>query len=213
MIISATNTSMNAEESVWNQTKTISDKTYKDTTSDESLKNMAIAGITAGIVAGVSAGISELSGASNASTATNTASASSQLPTSLESSTTLTANTGNFSGNVVNGGNSLVISNSLTNSTALTERFLNALQESAIQTVSATAAQSAVNGDSFSEALRNQTKNLIINAVGQVLANEIGSAYHNGEYHRLSNSHFMLLWVVLWLQLEVIIVRLVQWQE
>lgn len=51
--ISATNASMNSDGSIWNQTKTISDTAYKATTSDESLKNMAIAAAVAGAAYGV----------------------------------------------------------------------------------------------------------------------------------------------------------------
>ena len=52
--ISGTNASMNSDGSIWNQTKTISDTAYKDTTSDESIKNMAIAAAVAGAAYGVS---------------------------------------------------------------------------------------------------------------------------------------------------------------
>ena len=59
--ISATNTSMNVDGSILNQTKDIGRQTIKDTTSKESLENMAIAGATAFITAGTTAGINELS--------------------------------------------------------------------------------------------------------------------------------------------------------
>jgi hypothetical protein len=50
--------------------------------------------------------------------------------------------------------------------------------EVATQTVASTAAQSAINGDSFTEALKNQGKNVLIYTVAKVAANEIGAAYH-----------------------------------
>jgi len=46
--ISATNASMNTDSSVWGSTKSISSNTWKDTTSDESLRNIAIAVAVAG---------------------------------------------------------------------------------------------------------------------------------------------------------------------
>jgi hypothetical protein len=50
--ISAINASMNAEGSIWNQTKSISDQTYKNTTSEQSLRNIALSAAIAAIAAG-----------------------------------------------------------------------------------------------------------------------------------------------------------------
>ncbi len=58
---------------------------------------------------------------------------------------------------------------------------MTALQNSVVQTVSSSAAQSVVNGDSFTDSLKNSTKNLLINAVGELGANEIGTSFKAGE--------------------------------
>ena len=52
-----------------------------------------------------------------------------------------------------------------------------ALAESAISTVSSTAAQSAVNGESFSDAIKNQGTNILVGAVSNVGAKHIGMNY------------------------------------
>ncbi len=145
--ISAPNTSMNADGNILNQAKDIGRQTLKDTTSKESLENMAISGATAFITAGIAAGINELSRTADAANAAN--------------STQLSAN-------------------QLTNTT-LTSRFTTALQQSAIQTISSTTAQSAITGESFNDTLRTQLTSLLINAAGQVVANEIGQAAHTGQ--------------------------------
>ncbi|MDD2840352.1 MAG: DUF637 domain-containing protein, partial [Rickettsiales bacterium] len=63
----------------------------------------------------------------------------------------------------------------------LAQQTTTALSESAISTVSSTAVQSAMNGNSFGEALQDQIINVLINAVGEVGAKQIGGAYHTGE--------------------------------
>ena len=80
--VSATNSSMNADGSLFSQVKSVGHTTLKDTFSDESLKNMAIAGITAGIAEGLSqySGVAEMSRASGAiNTADGTRSAAQVL--------------------------------------------------------------------------------------------------------------------------------------
>ena len=60
----------------------------------------------------------------------------------------------------------------------LTQRATTALAESAISTTTSTAVQSAINGDSFTEALANQGKNILIGAVANLGAKQIGSMAH-----------------------------------
>ena len=54
----------------------------------------------------------------------------------------------------------------------------NSFQEVAINTVASSASQSAINGDSFSDSLKAQGKNVLIYTLAKVGANEIGRAYH-----------------------------------
>ena len=49
----------------------------------------------------------------------------------------------------------------------------NSIQNSLIQSVSSSVAQSTINGDSFIESLNNSMQNLLINAAGEMGANEI----------------------------------------
>ena len=56
--------------------------------------------------------------------------------------------------------------------------FQSSFQDAAINTVSSSAAQSAVNGDSFIDALKDQGKNILIYTAAKVAANEVGRAYH-----------------------------------
>ena len=169
--VSATNTSMNAEGDMFKQTKDISKQTAKDTTSKESLENMATAGATAAITFGLTQGVSELTNSANAANTTNqtanAASSATQLPAINSNLTTL-----NLDGFPATS----LASSGINNSTTLTSRFLTALQNSSIQTISSSAAQSAVKEDSLSEALKNSTQNLLINAAGEVIANNIGTS-------------------------------------
>jgi len=184
--LSMTNTSMNADGSIWNQTKDIGHQGLKDVTSTESLKSMMIAGITAGLVYG--AGQLFSSGSTAASGTTMSASgevSGSGLPTSMDAgSTSLASNTSGLTsgsssfanvGNIANGSQVII-----TSAPNLMDRFLVALQNSAVQTIASSVAQSTVNGDSLGDSLKNSWKNLLINAVGQVAANDIGIAAHSG---------------------------------
>ena len=74
---SATNASMNADGSAFNQLKTINKTAFKDTTSKESLQQIAIAATTAALAAGAS----QAAGLGNA---TNGANAASTAPSTLE---------------------------------------------------------------------------------------------------------------------------------
>ena len=113
-------------------------QSLKDTTSKESLKNIAISAVAAGATAGVMSGLQ--SGGYIASSTT--------APTQIASFSDL--------------GNS----------------FGNALAKSAVNTTTSVAAQSTLNGDSFKDAMKLQATNILINAVGQVGAEQIGVASH-----------------------------------
>ncbi len=65
--VSATNASMNADGNFLGSLDDVGKTTLKDTTSDDALRNYAIAGITAGVTAGISeySGIAEMSRAAN----------------------------------------------------------------------------------------------------------------------------------------------------
>jgi len=54
----------------------------------------------------------------------------------------------------------------------------NSFQEVTAQTISSSAAQSAINGDSFADTIKNQVQNVLIYTAAKVAANEIGKAYH-----------------------------------
>lgn len=62
-------------------------------------------------------------------------------------------------------------------SPTLWQQAQTAIYESAISTVVSTATQSAINGDSFSDALESQAINIVAGAVGNVGAKRIGLAY------------------------------------
>ncbi|HSQ97587.1 MAG TPA: DUF637 domain-containing protein, partial [Rickettsiales bacterium] len=61
------------------------------------------------------------------------------------------------------------------------QQLTSALYESAITTGTNTALQSAINGDSFSEALKNQVVNTVVMAGAKLGANAIGDSYHTDE--------------------------------
>ncbi len=71
-----------------------------------------------------------------------------------------------------------------TTNASLATNLKTSFTEVATQTVASTAAQSAINGDSFTEALKNQGKNVLIYTVAKVGANEIGSAYNAGTINK-----------------------------
>ena len=179
--VSATNTSMNAEGDMFKQSADISKQTAKDTTSKESLENMAIAGTTAALTFGITQGVSELTNSANAANTTSAANGSN----GINSATQISAIDPNLTTLNLDGFPATSLASSgINNSTTLTSRFLTALQNSSIQTISASAAQSTIKGDSFSEAFKNQLTNIIINAAGEIVANEIGTSYKTGEINK-----------------------------
>ena len=164
--VSATNTSMNAEGDIFKQTKDIGHQTLKDTTSDQALKSYAIAGATALLTMGITTGIDFL-----ANGAANTANAANGVANGAAN----TANAANGASNAANVANGVNTAN-----TTLTTGLTTAFKETAIRTIANTTAQSAINGDSFSEGLKNSGKNLIINTIAQVAAQNIGELAHPG---------------------------------
>lgn len=179
--ISATNSSMNAEGGIGKQAKTVSKDTYKATTSDEALKSYAIAGIAAGLTFGITQGINAATATSATSSGTGAgagsgagASAGGTATTGATTTTTASSSASTTVSTTTTAASSSIASNS----SSLYSQIGTALKESAISTISSTAAQSAVNGDSFGEALKNQWKNVLIGAVGNIAANQIGNAAH-----------------------------------
>ena len=61
----------------------------------------------------------------------------------------------------------------------LTQKFTTALYESAISTTTNTAVQSAINGDSFKDTLKQQAINTGVGAIANLGAKEIGSNFKN----------------------------------
>ena len=138
-------------------------------------------------------GIFEGINAVNAANATNTANAADSattlntVNTGVNQSTTLSADftqfgsgtteVANTGSNFVSATNTVNTANNLT----LTDRVITALKNSAIQSTSQAAAQSAINGDNFQDALKLQAKYFLISAVGEVGANEIGAAAHTNQ--------------------------------
>jgi hypothetical protein len=86
------------------------------------------------------------------------------------------------SAEAVNAGNATITQRAI--STLSQNNLATALAESAVSNVSSTAAQSSINGDSFSEALESQGSNILIGAVGNLGAQEIGSAFKSGNISR-----------------------------
>ncbi len=179
--VSATNASMNADGDMFKQIKTVSVTSYKDTTSKESLKNVAIAGVTAAITLGIVQGVSPLSsaGASGGAGGAGAGAGSAGGATASVDITAMQLPQGNTT-LVFNPPASAFASNTINTTATLTERFSTALTQSGINGISQAAAQSAINGDSFTQALKNQGVNLLINAIGQVGANEIATSAKAG---------------------------------
>jgi filamentous hemagglutinin len=167
---SAVNASMNADGDPFKQLKTIHVTAFKDTTSEESLKNIAISAVAAAATAGLMQGLDSITTASTTTASATTTTAS--TTTTATASTTTTAATSTASTTTSTG--TLVASNS----SSLLSQAGRALAESAISTVSSTAAQSAINGDSFSEAIKHQGVNILIGALGNLGAKQIGQAAH-----------------------------------
>jgi len=63
-----------------------------------------------------------------------------------------------------------------------TQQLTTAIWESAISSTTSVAVQSALAGESFSEALKSQAINLVAGAVGNFGAKQIGSNYHTGNF-------------------------------
>lgn len=86
------------------------------------------------------------------------------------------------SAEAVNAGNATITQRAI--STLSQNNLATALADSAVSHVSSTAVQSSINGDSFSDALESQGSNILIGAVGNLGAKEIGSAFKSGNISR-----------------------------
>jgi hypothetical protein len=135
--ISATNAGMNADGDFFKTAKTIGKTTWDDTTSKDSIEQIAISAGTALLTYGATQGLN---------------------------------------------GTSLMAGNSA--NATLSQQITTALAESAISTTASTAVQSSVNGDSFSEALENQGQNVLIGAIGNLGAKQIGVSYKTGKIEK-----------------------------
>ena len=67
----------------------------------------------------------------------------------------------------------------------LTQKFTTALYESAISTTTNTAVQSAINGDSFKDILKQQAINTGVGAIANLGAKEIGGNFKNGNINKI----------------------------
>ncbi|MDB2550423.1 hemagglutinin repeat-containing protein [Rickettsiales bacterium] len=169
----AASTSMNADGDVWKQAKTISKDTWDATTSREAFENYAIAAGTALLTAGLMdvTGLNEVGNAANstangANAATTTTTSTASATTSTTAATTTSAATATTTSTTVAASNPSIYM-----------QAGKALAESAISTVSSTAAQASVKGISFSDAIKEQGTNILVGAVANVGAKHIGVNY------------------------------------
>ncbi len=72
-------------------------------------------------------------------------------------------------------------STAVTTASSLKDQIQNALIENAVNNLTSTATRSALTGDSFEEALKDQAENIAISTVAQVAANNIGATYKTSE--------------------------------
>jgi len=169
----AASTSMNADGDAWKQAKTISKDTWDATTSREAFENYAIAAGTALLTAGLMdvTGLNEVGNAANstangANAATTTTASTASATTSTTAATTTSAATATTTSTTVAASNPSIYM-----------QAGKALAESAISTVSSTAAQASVKGISFSDAIKEQGTNILVGAVANVGAKHIGVNY------------------------------------
>ncbi len=186
--VSATNASLNREGSFLGTLDDVGKTAFKDTTSKQTVKNVMVAGVTAGIIQGLgelakakdAANVANTAKtASNAATVANTANTTSTAATAASNVTT-TANTANSI--------TTATTTASTANTAIgtTQRVLTnlgtATTKIAINTAAYTIANSAINGESIQDSLKQQdTKLLVAQLLGEVGAKEIGLAAHTGK--------------------------------
>ncbi|MBP7710292.1 MAG: hypothetical protein KA100_04400 [Rickettsiales bacterium] len=172
--VSAVNASMNADGNLLGSLDDVGKTTLKDTTSKESLKSIAVAGITAGIIQGVG----ELAKAKAVANAAATANAANNVASTANAANTANnvataANAANTANNVASTVNN--ISNAqriLTNLTAATAKV-------GLNVAAYTIANSAVNGVSLTESLKQQDEKLLVAQIlGETAAKEIGLLAH-----------------------------------
>jgi hypothetical protein len=167
--ISATNASMNTDSNFLNSTNSIADNSWKATTSDESLQNIAISAITAGAVYGASAYLSGASASASASTEIgNSASAN--------TSTTASATTTSIYVNPTLSNSTILTSNALNNSSSFLTNLGNASIKVATATTANILATSAIKQQSIDEVIAKQggVDRVILSSALQV-AGEVGA--------------------------------------
>ena len=180
--VAATNASMNTDSSLLGSTKSISSNTWKATTSEESIQNMAIAAATAGAAFGAS---SYLNGASSTAGAGSSATTSAGSNVGAASNTATAANTTVY----VNPGlsNATVLTSNTANSSSFLTNLGNATVKIGTATGSNILATSAIKGQSINEVIAAQggVDRVILNSalqiVGEAGAMQIGNAAHTGQ--------------------------------
>jgi hypothetical protein len=160
---------MNTDSNFLNSTNSIADNSWKATTSDESLQNIAISAITAGAVYGASAYLSGASASASASTEIgNSASAN--------TSTTASATTTSIYVNPTLSNSTILTSNALNNSSSFLTNLGNASIKVATATTANILATSAIKQQSIDEVIAKQggVDRVILSSALQV-AGEVGA--------------------------------------
>lgn len=180
--VAATNASMNTDSSLLGSTKSITSNTWKATTSEESIQNMAIAAATAGAAFGASAYLSS---------ASSTAGAGSSATTSAGSNVGAASNTATAANTTIYVNPSLSNATVLTSNTANSSSFFTNLGNATVRIGAATGsnilATSAIKGQSINEVIAAQggVDRVILNSalqiVGEAGAMQIGNAAHTGQ--------------------------------
>ena len=149
-------------------------KTLKDTTSKESLKNIAIAALAGGIAGGL---MSFISPAPQAGVATSGGDGAASLGSTSPTAVPTTSPT-EISAPMNTALSTSPSPGSITNVNQLANAFAGAVKNTSINVGSQIAAQSAVNGESVQDAIKNQGTNILLYAAGELAANQIGNAAH-----------------------------------
>ena len=179
--VSAVNASMNTDSSLLGSTKTITKTAVKDTTSKESIQNMAIAAATAGAVYGAGVYIQSTSTAAGAGSGAGSAAGSGSGAASSTGAAANTTTTVYVSPN-------LTSATAVTSNTASSSSFFTNLGNATIKVGTATtaniAATSAIKGQSIGEVVASQggVDQVILSSalqiIGEAGAMQIGNAAH-----------------------------------
>ena len=180
--VAATNASMNTDSSLLGSTKSIASNTWKATTSEESIQNMAIAAVTAGAAFEASVYLSSTSSAAGAGSSAGSAAGS---EAGAASNTTTAANTTVY----VNPGlsNTTVLTSNAANNSSFFTNLGNATVKIGAATSANILATSAIKGQSINEVIADQggagkvILNTALQIVGEAGAMQIGNAAHTGQ--------------------------------